>query len=92
MCKSFPPDAVCKLHEVDTGNVQKDIEKYLREALLELKGEPDLALPSQRVGDHCHEIHSPLHSPRSVAEKRSHLQSMLNPTPFPSLLIVVNDF
>ena len=25
MCKSFPEDVVCKLHEVDTANVQKDI-------------------------------------------------------------------
>jgi hypothetical protein len=50
ICKSFPPSAVCKLHEIDTANVQNDIEKYLREALPELKDEPELALLSQRAG------------------------------------------
>ena len=50
LCKSFPPNAVCMLHEVDTANVQNDIEKYLREALPELKDEPELALLSQRAG------------------------------------------
>jgi hypothetical protein len=29
--------------EVDSANVQKDIKKYLREALPELKDEPELA-------------------------------------------------
>ena len=24
LCRSFPPNAVCKLHEVDTANVQGD--------------------------------------------------------------------
>ena len=42
MCKSFPENAVCKLHEIDPSNVQKDIEKYLCEALPDLKDESEL--------------------------------------------------
>src|SRR5260221_5046054 len=49
ICKSFPPNAVCKLHEVDTADVQNDIKKYLQEALPELKDDPELALLSQRA-------------------------------------------
>jgi hypothetical protein len=82
LCKSFPPDAVCKLHEVDTANVQNDIEKYLREALPELKDEPELALLSQRSGGWF--IYAttavrfiyPPHNPPAVSEMRSHLQAM----------------
>jgi len=85
ICKSFPPNAVCKLHEVDTANVQNDIEKYLREALPELKDEPELALLSQRAGGlfiyatTAVRFVSPLHTSRSVSEMRLHLQAMLNP-------------
>jgi len=85
ICNSFPPNAVCKLHEVDTANVQNDIEKYLREALPELKDEPELALLSQRAGGFfiyattAVRFISPPHSPPSVFEMRSHLQAMLNP-------------
>ena len=50
ICKSFPPNAICKLHEVDTANVQNDIKKYLREALPELEDDSELALLSQRAG------------------------------------------
>jgi len=87
LCKSFPPNAVCKLHEVDTANVQNDIEKYLREALSELKDEPELALLSQRAGGlfiyatTAVRFISPQYSPPSVSEMRSHLQAMLNPEP-----------
>jgi hypothetical protein len=83
ICKSFPPNAVCKLHEVDTANVQNDIEKYLREALPALKDEPELALLSQRAGGFfiyattAVRFISPLHSPRSVPEMRSQLRMML---------------
>ena len=90
ICKSFPPDAVCKLHEVDTANVQKDIEKYLREALPELKDESNLALLSQRAGGlfiyatTAVRFISPPHSPPSVSEMRSHLQAMLDPEPLTS--------
>ncbi|KAF8236217.1 hypothetical protein L208DRAFT_1376132 [Tricholoma matsutake] len=42
MCKLFPENVVCKLHEVDPSNVQKDIEKYLCEALPDLKDKPEL--------------------------------------------------
>jgi hypothetical protein len=90
LCKSFPPNAVCKLHEVDTANVQNDIEKYLREALPELKDEPELALLSQRAGGlfiyatTAVRFISPPHSPPSVSEMRSHLQAMLNPEPLTS--------
>ena len=50
MCKSFPEDAVCKLHEVDTANVQKDIERYLFEALPDLKDDPNLVVLAQQAG------------------------------------------
>ena len=84
LCKSFPPNAVCKLHEVDTLNVQSDIEKYLREALPELKDEPKLTVLSQRAGGFF--IYAttavrfilPLHSSPAVSEMRSRLQAMLN--------------
>jgi len=87
ICKSFPPNAVCKLHEVDTANVQNDIEKYLREALPELEDEPGLALLAQRAGGWF--IYAttavrfiyPVHSPPSVSEMRSHLNAMLNHGP-----------
>jgi len=85
LCKSFPPNAVCKLHEVDTANVQNDIEKYLREALPELKDEPELALLSQRAGGlfiyatTAVRFISPLHTSRSVSEMRLYLRAMLNP-------------
>ena len=84
ICKSFPPNAVCKLHEVDTANVQSDIEKYLREALPELKDEPGLVVLSQRAGGFfiyattAVRFISPLHTSRSVVEMRFHLQVILN--------------
>jgi len=87
LCNSFPPNAVCKLHEVDTANVQNDIEKYLREALPELKDKPELTLLSQRAGGlfiyatTAVRFISPQHSPPSVSEMRSHLQTMLDPEP-----------
>ena len=88
ICKSFPPNAVCKLHEVDVVNAQNDIEKYLREALPELKDDPELTLLSQRAGGFfiyattAVRFISPPHSPPSVSEMRSHLQAMLNPEQF----------
>ena len=84
LCKSFPPNAVCKLHEVDTANVQDDILKYLQEALPELKDGPELALLSQRAGGlfiyatTAVRFISPLDSSRSVSEMRFHLQAILN--------------
>ena len=50
MCKSFPENAVCKLHEVDTANVQKDIERYLSEVLPDLKDDSNLAILAQQAG------------------------------------------
>ena len=84
ICKSFPPNAVCKLHEVGTIDVQSDIEKYLREALPELKDEPGLVELSRRAGGFfiyattAVRFISPLHTSRSVAEMRFHLQVILN--------------
>jgi len=84
ICKSFPPNAVCKLHEVDTANVQNDIEKYLQEALPELKDDPNLALLSQRAGGFfiyattAVRFISPPYGRSAVSEMRSHLQAMLN--------------
>ena len=85
ICKSFPPNAVCKLHEVDTANVQNDIKKYLEEALPELKDDPELELLSQRAGGlfiyatTAVRFISPLHTSYSLSEMRSHLHAMLNP-------------
>jgi len=83
MCKLFPPNAVCKLHMVDIAKVHKDIEKYLQEALPELKDE--LGLLSERAGGlfiyatTAVRFISPLHGTYSVSEMRSHLQVMVNP-------------
>ena len=85
LCKSFSSNAVCKLHEVNTVNVQHDIEKYLREALPELKDEPELVSLSQRAGGlfiyatTAVRFISPLHTSRSVSEMRFHLRAMLKP-------------
>ena len=84
MCRTFPPNAVCRLHEVDTANVQNDIELYLREALPELKDEPELELLSQRAGGlfiyatTAVRFISPPHSPSSAFEMRSYLRAMLD--------------
>ena len=85
ICKTFPPNAVCKLHEVDTGDVQKDIEKYLREALPELKDEPELALLAERAGGFfiyattAVRSISPPDCNAAVFEMRSQLRAMLKP-------------
>ena len=51
LCKSFPLSAVCKLHEINVSNVQKDIEKYLFSAPPDVKDEPNLVkLASQAQG------------------------------------------
>ena len=50
LCKLFPPNAVCKLHEIDVSNVQKDIEKYLFSALPDLKDEPNLVKLASQAG------------------------------------------
>ena len=83
ICETFPPIAVCKLHEVEIADVQNDIEKYLREELPEIKDEPELALLSQRAGGlfiyaaTAVRFISPPRSPPSISEMRSHLQVML---------------
>ena len=90
LCKSFPPNAVCKLHEVDTANVQNDIKKYLWEALPKLKDMPELALLSQRAAGlfiyatTAVRFISPSRGRPSVSEMCSHLQVMLNPGPLTS--------
>jgi len=84
ICESFPPNAICKLHEVDIADVQNDIEKYLREALPELKDEPKLTLLSERAGGFfiyattAVRFISPSRSPPAVSEMRDHLQAILN--------------
>ena len=86
LCKLFPEDAVCKLHEVDTANVQKDIEKYLCEALPDLKDDPNLAVLARQAGGlfiyatTAVRFISP-YPPLSTCEKSDQLQSMLNSWP-----------
>ena len=87
LCKSFPPNAVCKLHEIDVSNVQKDIETYLFSALPDLKHEPNLVKLASRAGGFfiyattAVRFISPPSHPFSVREKRSQLQNMLNSWP-----------
>ena len=90
LCKSFPPNAVCKLHEIDVSNVQRDIEKYLFSALPDLKDEPNLKkLASRAAGFFIYAttavkfISPPLH-PHSVQEKCEKLQNLLNSWPVSS--------
>ncbi|EDR02889.1 uncharacterized protein LACBIDRAFT_393541 [Laccaria bicolor S238N-H82] len=90
LCKSFPPNAVCKLYEIDVSNVQKDIEKYLSSALPDLKDEPNLVkLASQAQGFFIYAatavrfISSPS-QPFSVHEKRKQLQNIVNSWPVSS--------
>ncbi|KAF8811567.1 WD40 repeat-like protein [Phlegmacium glaucopus] len=87
MCKSFPANAVCRLQEVDTANVQKDIERYLSEALPDLKDEHELVELAHRAGGlfiyaaTAVRFISPLNLPFSASEKRSQLQNMLSSWP-----------
>ena len=86
MCKSFPENAVCKLHEVDTANVQKDIERYLCEALPDLKDDPNLVVLAQQAGglfiyaSTVVRFISP-YPPLSTCEKSEQLQNMLSSWP-----------
>ena len=86
MCKSFPEDAVCKLHEVDTADVQKDIERYLCEALPDLKDDPNLVVLAEQAGGlfiyatTAVRFLSP-HPPLSTCEKSDQLQNMLSSWP-----------
>ena len=83
MCKLFPEDVVCKIHEIDTANVQKDIKKYLCEVLPELKDSPNLVDLAQKAGGlfiyatTAVRFLSP-HPPLSTRGKSNRLQSMLN--------------
>ena len=90
LCKSFALNAVCKLHEIDVSNVQKDIEKYLFSALPDLKDEPNLVkLASQSQGFFIYaatavRFISPPSQPFSVNEKRKELQNIVNSWPVSS--------
>ena len=86
MCKSFPDDAVCKLHEVNTANVQKDIKRFLCEALPDLKDDPNLVVLAQRAGGMfiyaatAVRFISP-YPPLSTSKKSDQLECMLNSWP-----------
>jgi len=90
MCKSFPPNAVCKLHEVDTANVEKDINRYLREALPDLKDEPELVELARRTGGlfiyatTAVRFISPPHSPFSVPEMLTELRTIVSSESLPT--------
>ena len=81
--KFLPEDAVCKLHEVDTAYVQKDIERYLCKALPDLKDDPNLVILAwQAIGLFIYattavRFISP-HPPLSTSEKSKKLQSMVS--------------
>jgi hypothetical protein len=89
MCQSFPPNAVCKLHEVDVANVQKDIERYLCDALPDLKDEPQLVELALRAGGlfiYASTAVRFISPPRphlsfSAREKRSQLRNILSSWP-----------
>ena len=87
LCQSFPLNAVCKLHDIDISNVQKDIEKYLFSALPDLKEDPNLVkLASQAEGLFIYaatavRFISPTSQPFSVHEKRKQLQEIVNSWP-----------
>ena len=89
ICKCFPLNSVCKLHQVETAS-QKDIEKYLREALPELKDEPELTSLSEQAGGFfiyattAVKLISPPHYNSTVSEMRSKLQAMLDFEPLMS--------
>ena len=87
LCKSFPLSAVCKLHEINVSNVQKDIEKYLFSVLPDLKDEPNLVkLASQAKGFFIYAatavrfISSPS-QPFSAHEKCKELQNIVDSWP-----------
>ena len=85
-CKPFSENVVCKLHEVNPADVQKDIKKYLFEVLPELKDNPNLAVLAQQAGGlfiyaaTAVRFLSP-YPPLSSSEKSNKLQSMLNSWP-----------
>ncbi|EDR10615.1 WD-40 repeat-containing protein [Laccaria bicolor S238N-H82] len=91
--KSFPLNAVCKLHEIDDSNVQKDIEKYLFSALPDLKEDPNLEkLASQAAGFFIYAatavrfISSPCQRCQhfSVTQKHTELQNIVTSWPVSS--------
>jgi DNA polymerase III delta prime subunit len=90
LCKSFPPNAVCKLHEIGASSAQKDIETYLFSALPDLKHDPNLVkLATQAGGFFIYaatavRFISPPNHPFSIHEKCSQLQNMLNSWPVSS--------
>jgi hypothetical protein len=87
LCKSFPEDTVCRLHEVDTADVQQDIEKFLQEKLPNLKGSQELADLSQQSGGlfiyaaTAVRFLRPPHTSLSASEEQSLLKELLDSWP-----------
>jgi hypothetical protein len=87
LCKSFPTDMVCRLHEVDTADVQQDIETFLREKLPSLKGTRELADLSQRSGGlfiyaaTAVRFLCPPHTSLSASEQQIQLRELLESWP-----------
>ena len=48
-CSSFESDAICRLYEVPTADVEADISTYLKTKLPDLKNEPQLATLVQKA-------------------------------------------
>jgi NACHT domain len=87
LCKSFPEDTVCRLHEVDTADVQQDIEKFLQEKLPNLKGSQELADLSRQSGGlfiyaaTAVRFLRPPHTSLSASEEQSLLRELLETWP-----------
>jgi hypothetical protein len=87
LCKSFPADTVCRLHDVDTADVRQDIEKFLQEKLPNLKGSQELADLSQRSGGlfiyaaTAVRFLRPPHTSLSAFEEQSLLRELLETWP-----------
>jgi len=93
ICRPFPPNAVCILHEVVGADSQSDIAKYLREALPELKDEPELLLLSKQArglfiyAATAVKFISPPYSCLTVSEMRFHLQAIVNDNDERSMIV-----
>jgi hypothetical protein len=87
LCRSFPEDTVCRLHEVETADVQQDIEMFLQEKLPNLKGSQELADLSEQSGGlfiyaaTAVRFLRPPHTSLSASEEQNLLRELLESWP-----------